>query len=75
MNEFFSAHLPNSLMEHIKQVSLENGMFPRNDFNLPEAMGVGHYAGLFGGGVDDYAQWPLQPMVPQRYKTATSQLP
>ena len=26
-----------------------------NDFNLPEAMGVGHYAGLFGGGVDDYA--------------------
>ena len=31
--------------------------FRRNDFNLPEAMGVGHYAGLFGGGVDDYAQW------------------
>ena len=28
-----------------------------NDFDLPEAMGVGHYAGLFGGGVDDYAQW------------------
>ena len=30
-----------------------------NDFDLPEAMGVDHYAGLFGGGVDDYSEWRL----------------
>ena len=30
-----------------------------NDFDLPEAMGVDYYAGLFGGGVDDYSAWRL----------------
>lgn len=28
-----------------------------NNLELPQAMGIDHYAGLFGGGVDDYSQW------------------
>ena len=31
----------------------------RNQLSVPEQMGVGHYAGLFTGGVDDYSSWTL----------------
>lgn len=30
-----------------------------NAYDRPQAMGVDYYAGLFGGGVDDYNQWRL----------------
>ena len=30
-----------------------------NQYDRPEAMGVGHYAGLFNGGVNDYSNWML----------------
>lgn len=30
-----------------------------NQYDRPEAMGVGHYAGLFTGGVNDYSNWLL----------------
>ena len=49
-----TARIYRTLMEHIKQVFGKWHVSAGNDFNLPEAMGVGHYAGLFGGGVDDY---------------------